>query len=75
MPSRPPRFPTWHPIACRERETENVWRKLSWIPFPDAVYTPQQAMTLAKIGKLLVSHRHDDEFVTMMVKSPARRSP
>jgi hypothetical protein len=74
MASRP-RFPAWTPIACRERTTENVWVKLSWIPFPDAVYTPEQARTLARVGKLLVANAHDAEHVFLMIRTPARRSP
>ena len=46
MASRP-KFPSWTPIAARERDTENVWVKLQWIPYPDAVYTPEQARVLA----------------------------
>jgi hypothetical protein len=74
MASRPPRYPTWTGIAARERDSENVWVKVTWISFPDAFYSPAQAMTLCKLGKLLVSHHHDDEHVTMMVKSPRRSS-
>jgi hypothetical protein len=74
MASRPPRYPNWHPIAARERQSSCLWEKLRWTESPDAVYTPQQAMMLARLGKLLIAHHHDDEFVTMMIKTPARRS-
>ena len=71
--ARPPRFPTWTPIACRERTTENVWLKLEWVAFPDAFYTPEQARVLGRVGKLLVANAHDAEHVYMMIRSPARR--
>ena len=74
MGSKPPRFPQWHPIAARERQSSCLWEKLRWTEFPDAYYSPQQAMLLCKLGKLLVSHHHGDEFVTMMIKSPRRSS-
>ena len=44
--------------------------KLSWIPFPDSVFSLQQEMTLARLGKLLVAHHHGGEHVVMMVKLP-----
>jgi hypothetical protein len=74
MASRAPRYPQWHPIAARERQSSCLWEKLRWTEFPDAYYTPQQAMMLARLGKLLVSHHHGDEFVTMLIKSPRRSS-
>jgi hypothetical protein len=74
MASRAPRYPVWTGIAARERDSENIWVKVTWVPFPDAFYSPAQAMVLARLGKLLVSHQHDAEHVTMMVKSPRRSS-
>ena len=73
MASRQPRFPTWTPIAARERDTENVWVKLQWVPYPDAAVTPEQAMVLARVGQLLVAHSHDAEHVFLVVRTPDRR--
>jgi hypothetical protein len=73
MPSRKPRFETWTPIACRERDTENVWLKLQWIEYPDAPITAEEARILGRVGKLLVACRHDTEHVFLMVRSPQRR--
>jgi hypothetical protein len=56
--------------------SENLWVKLTWVQFPDSLYTPGQAMMLGKLGKLLIAHNHDidPDHVVLMVKSPARRS-
>ena len=74
MASQPPRYAKWHPIAARERQSSCLWEKLRWTEFPDAAYTPQEAMLLARLGKLLVAHHHGDEFVTLMIKTPSRSS-
>jgi hypothetical protein len=59
------------PIAARDRWSENQWVKVVWVPFPDAAVSPQEAMMLASLGRLLVTHRHTPEHVVMCVKTPA----
>ncbi len=71
MPSRKPKFPTWTPIAARERDSENVWCKVEWVTFPDSPYSPAEARMLGKCGKLLVANAHDAEHVYLMIRTPA----
>jgi hypothetical protein len=43
-----PRYPAWTGIAARERDSVNIWCKVEWVGFPDAIYTPQQAIRHSK---------------------------
>lgn len=74
MASRQPRFPTWTPIAARERTSSCVWETVFWVAFPDATVSPEEARVLGRTGQLLVATRNDPEFVCLCVKTPASRS-
>jgi hypothetical protein len=39
--------------------------------YPDAPYSPAEAMMLSRVGKLLIAHSHDAEHVIMMIKTPS----